>query len=83
MSNEETAIQKAIHGYMRSALYRRHGKREPDRKLSSVVKANRPGGVTEYTITLRADDGMELRQFVYHLMPGGEWQRVRDAVSDT
>lgn len=84
MSNEETAMQKAIHGYLRSAVYRRHGKKEPSRRLSSVEKADKPGDITEYTVALRADDGTELRQFVYRLLPGGEWERVSDdAVSDS
>lgn len=83
MSNEETAMQKAIHGYLRSAMHRRHGKKEPNRKLSSVEMTDKPGDITEYTVTLRADDGTELRQFVYRLLPDGEWERVSDAaVSD-
>jgi hypothetical protein len=78
MSNEETALNKAIHGYLRSAMYRRQGKKEPNRKLSTVGRADKPGGVTEFTITLRADDGVALRQFIYRLLPDGEWERGGD-----
>ena len=65
-------------------MYRRRGKKEPARKLSLVDRADKPGGITEFTITLRADGGAALRQFVYRLLPDGEWERVSDdAVSGT
>ena len=83
MSNEETALQKAIHGYLRSAMYRRHGKKDPNRKLSSVEKTNKLGGVTEFKITLRANDGTELRRFAYRLLPEAIWERVSDDEPDT
>lgn len=56
MSNEEIALNKAIHGYLRSAMYRWQGKKEPDRNVSTVDRADKPG-VTEFTTTLRADGG--------------------------
>jgi predicted ribonuclease toxin of YeeF-YezG toxin-antitoxin module len=74
VSEEHTALHKAIHGYLRSAAYRRQGKKEPNRQLSSVSRVDKLGGITEFTVTLRADNGMELRQFVYRLLPDGDWE---------
>ena len=75
-NDQDIAMRRAIRGYWRSHSARTHNRLKPNIWMSIVTATELWAGCWEYKVTLRAEDGTELRHTRF-LKIDNEWSTVK------